>query len=135
MAKLATAAALLATLLFIAHASAFRTTITTVITDNDRHDRRESECREQIMRQDLSPCMRYVKEQMNEHRSRNLEQCCEQMRDMEENCRCVGLQREMMQQSQQLSGQEMRRMREKAERLPSKCNMGPQSCDFGRISL
>ncbi|KAL5547649.1 hypothetical protein UlMin_002880 [Ulmus minor] len=131
MAKLASAAALLAALLFIAHASAFTTTFTTVITDDER---RES-CREQIMRQSLGPCMRYMREQMSDRRSPNLEQCCEQMRDMDENCRCRGLHHKMMEQSEQLSGEEMRRMMEKAEHLPSKCNMGPQSCDFGRITL
>ncbi|XP_059444571.1 2S seed storage albumin protein-like [Corylus avellana] len=142
MARLATLAALFAALLLVAHAAAFRTTITTVDVDEDivnQQGRRGESCREQAQRQqNLNQCQRYMRQQSqygsydgsNQHQQQELEQCCQQLRQMDERCRCEGLRQAVMQQQGEMRGEEMREVMETARDLPNQCRLSPQRCEI-----
>ncbi|XP_062081229.1 2S seed storage albumin protein-like [Humulus lupulus] len=136
MAKLSSTVALLAALLLVAHAVAFRTTITTVeSTDDDNYSSSEQECRQQVQRQGLSHCRMFMREKMHggrydeiENYSQHFDQCCAQLRNVNERCRCPALEMEI--EREQMGSQEKQLMKESARDLPSMCKMGPQSCHF-----
>ncbi|XP_062170568.1 2S seed storage albumin protein-like [Alnus glutinosa] len=139
MVRLATLAALFATLLLVAHATAFRTTITTVDVDTDieNQQRRGERCREQIQRQqNLNHCQRYMMQQSESgsdedgNQQQHLQQCCQQLRRMDEQCRCEGLRQVVRQQQGELQGEEMREMMECARDLPNQCRLSPQHCEI-----
>ena len=142
MARLATLAALFATLLLVAHATAFRTTITTVDVDEDienQQGRRGESCRQQAQRQqNLNECQRYMREQCqsgsydgnNQQQQEQFEQCCQQLRQMDERCRCEGLRQAVRQQQGEMRGEEMREVMECARDLPNQCRLSPQRCEI-----
>ncbi|KAF4347552.1 2S seed storage albumin protein-like [Cannabis sativa] len=146
MAKLSSTAALLAALLLVAHAVAFRTTITTVESADDEDNyyyggSSVPECRRQVQRQALSQCRMFMREKMMhgggrfdeiDNYNQHFEQCCNQLRNINERCRCPALKMEIDQQRQMRRSQpgEMRKMMEVAQDLPSMCRMAPQSCHF-----
>ncbi|KAE8125625.1 hypothetical protein FH972_020408 [Carpinus fangiana] len=143
MARLATLAALFAALLLVAHATAFRTTITTVDVDEDMENqqgRRGGEsCRRQAQRQqNLNECQRYMRQQCqsgsydgnNQQQQEQFEQCCQQLRQMDERCRCEGLRQAVMQQQGEMRGEEMRKVMECARDLPNQCRLSPQRCEI-----
>ncbi|XP_050248662.1 2S seed storage albumin protein-like [Quercus robur] len=62
---------------------------------------------------------------------RQKELCCHQLRQMDRDCRCEGLNEMMRQQRGQFQGQELiREMMQMAENLPNECNLSPQRCDI-----
>ncbi|XP_047320784.1 2S seed storage albumin protein-like [Impatiens glandulifera] len=155
MAKL-TIFALLA-LFALAHvATAFRTTVTVVEEEEDFNPARpQQRCQEQIQRQQqLRHCQMHLKEKFrrqssvlamstddnNEDEDQYLDQCCQQLRNLNEQCRCKGLQEAVRQQQQQTRGEERgqteqrqkKKIVEEAERLPSRCDVSPRSCTFER---
>jgi hypothetical protein len=136
MARLATLAALFAALLLVAHAAAFRTTITTVNIDEE--GRGGESCREQVQRQqNLNHCQRFMRQQShsgNQMQQQGFQQCCQQLRQMDERCRCEGLRQAVMQQLGQLRGEEMQDIVESARDLPNQCRLSPQRCEI-RFSL
>lgn len=140
MAKLtSSAAALLAALLLVAHAAAaFRTTITTV--ESTENFRSRQECQQQVRSQarGLNQCRMYLQEQMHggsydelANYSQSLNQCCTQLRQLSEDCRCEGLRMAIEDQQGRMRSQDVRQMLQMAENLPSMCQMTrPSSCDF-----
>ncbi|EXC05103.1 hypothetical protein L484_011892 [Morus notabilis] len=135
MAKLA---AFLAALLLVAHvASAFRTTITTTVTDDNRRAGRE-QCRQQVEQRNLNHCMRYLQEQQRGlgdelNDVSHYDRCCNELRMIrDEQCRCEGLQMEMEREQRQgrMRRQEMRQMMQSAQMLPNMCGMRPSQCHF-----
>ncbi|XP_060964943.1 2S seed storage albumin protein-like [Cannabis sativa] len=137
MAKISSSTlALFAALMLVAHAVAFRTTITTVETDDVENYSRsgsEQECRRQ--RQDLNHCRMYMREKMHGrfeeedeigNYSQHLDQCCSQLRNVNERCRCPALEMEI----QKEQGQDKQRMMESARNIPSMCGMQPRTCQF-----
>ncbi|KAI3904820.1 hypothetical protein MKW92_041047 [Papaver armeniacum] len=60
------------------------------------------------------------------------QQCCREMRDVSENCRCeaVNMMMHDMMRRGEYQGQEMREMMQTATQLPSMCNMRPQYCEI-----
>ncbi|XP_059442163.1 2S seed storage albumin protein-like [Corylus avellana] len=146
VARLATLAALFAALLLVAHAAAFRTTIATVNIDEDienQQGRRGVSCREQFHRlQNLNWCQRFMRQQSqfgryedgNQQQQQDFQQCCQQLWQMDERCRCEGLRQAVMQQLGQVRGEEMQEIMESARDLPNQCRLGPQRCEI-RFSL
>ncbi|POO00443.1 HMW glutenin [Trema orientale] len=143
MAKLSSSAALLAALLLVAHAAAFRTTITTIETsDNYGEGGSRQECRQQVQGRDLSHCRMFMMEETSRrggggrrddelvNYSQHLDQCCNQLRQINERCRCEGLRMEIERQKGQIGREDMREMMRTAENIPSMCRMGPSSCEF-----
>ncbi|XP_062170565.1 2S seed storage albumin protein-like [Alnus glutinosa] len=140
MARLATLATLFAALLLVAHAAAaFHTTVTTVDVDDniENQQRRGESCREQVQRQqNLNHCQRYMRQQCESgsfedgNQQQHLQQCCQQLRRMDEQCRCEGLRQVVRQQQGELRGEEMREMMECARHMPNQCHLSPQRCEI-----
>ncbi|KAG6634556.1 hypothetical protein I3843_12G125700 [Carya illinoinensis] len=143
MARLATLAALLVALLFVANAAAFRTTITTMEIDEDIDNprRRGESCREQIQRQQyLNRCQDYLRQQCRsggydeDNQRQHFRQCCQQLSQMEEQCQCEGLRQAVRQQQQEegIRGEEMEEMVQCASDLPKECGISSRSCEIRR---
>ncbi|KAI3981109.1 hypothetical protein MKX01_032249 [Papaver californicum] len=60
------------------------------------------------------------------------QQCCKEMGEVSENCRCeaVNMMMQDMMQRGEIQGQEMQEMMRTARQLPSMCNMKPQYCEI-----
>ncbi|KAH7841555.1 hypothetical protein Vadar_031408 [Vaccinium darrowii] len=127
-------------LLFVAAAA---TTTTTVAEVENLGQSREQRCRQQ----ELNACQQYLRESTRITRREVLlnqsgwrEQfpiCCQQLEQLEEQCRCEGLRRVFRQQQQrgELWGLEMQEMMETAESLPSLCRISPLWCDIRSLLL
>ncbi|KAK4744123.1 hypothetical protein SAY87_010435 [Trapa incisa] len=120
--------AVLLNVMFMA-ASAHRTTVTTVVEEEGI---RES-CREQIRKQQqvLRGGGKIIMLAEDETNVGQLQDCCWQLRQVEERSRCKEI--EEILQVQQQQGKQGRRLREAiqtGENLPNMCRMSPQSCDI-----
>ncbi|KAG5546394.1 hypothetical protein RHGRI_018545 [Rhododendron griersonianum] len=150
MAKLAILAAALVA--FLAIAEATRTTITTTVVE-EGNPGQQQRCREQIQRQqNLRDCQRFMMQQArggggydvamitadvpNPRQQQQLRQCCQQLENLNEQCRCEGVREAVRHQREQgeMQGEEMREMMQEAENLPSRCNLSPRRCQI-RASL
>ncbi|PKI55884.1 2S albumin-like [Punica granatum] len=127
-------------------ASAYKTTVTTMVledNDDENQSRRggRQQCREQIQRQQqLFHCQqvltrggRYIVLGMRGAEDSNpesLQQCCQQLRQVEEQCRCQGIEEivQIQQQQGRLQGQRLREVIQTAENLPNMCRLSPQRC-------
>ncbi|KAK2639527.1 hypothetical protein Ddye_027322 [Dipteronia dyeriana] len=152
MAKLAALSTFFAVLLLVANAYAYRTTITTVEIDeeNSRWDRpgSQQQCREEIQQRDLSDCEQYITQSRGqgrvmmmtdganpERQSQSLQQCCKQMRQLDDKCQCSAL-KQIVQEGQQYGrqgrGPEQMQMMERAQTVVSQCNL-PQRCEWQSV--
>ncbi|KAI4388173.1 hypothetical protein MLD38_000528 [Melastoma candidum] len=117
--------------------SAHRTTVTAVVVDDDENP--VTICREQVRVRSLLHCRRYLSPgrqilemrggmEEPERRQQQLQGCCRQLRQMEEQCRCEGIRKVVKEQSQRekLQGRELRELVQRAEDLPSMCRVPPQ---------
>nr|XP_009784996.1 PREDICTED: 2S sulfur-rich seed storage protein 2-like [Nicotiana sylvestris]XP_016506581.1 PREDICTED: 2S sulfur-rich seed storage protein 2-like [Nicotiana tabacum] len=151
MGKLSLVASLLLCLLVVASAN-------TATSTEDEHENQGSQrCQEQIQRQRLNHCriimtMLENKRYMYLSRSRqyygdelsmvrdddesnqgqqHLQQCCQELRNMDTQCRCEALRRRRrMMQERGSRGQESERIMERARYLPRTCNIQPTQCRF-----
>ncbi|POO00444.1 Napin/ Bra allergen [Trema orientale] len=147
------AAGLLVAVLFVVNTSvgAHRTTITTVeIESNNLPTQR---CEDQIRRQNLRECEQYIRqgrrddygvlalkgeEEENysggqQQQWQQLQQCCNQLRQMDQQCQCEAMshivRQQRQRQGQQIRGEQLRQMLQRAQNLPNECGTGPQHCD------
>ncbi|OMP04492.1 hypothetical protein COLO4_09579 [Corchorus olitorius] len=134
MAKLAVLFATFALFLFLANAT-IHTTITVDNEDENPWGRPQGSCQQQIKDQDyLNHCQKFMEEQCsggrcyNVRSSKHLDSCCEQLEQLDRQCRCQGLKQAFTQG--QTGTQEMREMQQMTEQIMEKCNMEPRSCDF-----
>ncbi|KAK3024300.1 hypothetical protein RJ639_043162 [Escallonia herrerae] len=151
MAKLTILAAALLALLALAEASTYRTTITTTtIEEENPRGGGSQRCREQFhQQQQLRHCQMYMRQGsqydaelalamvdgVNPQRQQHLTECCRQLRNIDEQCRCQAI-REMVRQQQMGGGsqqEEMQEMAQKAQYLPRRCNMEPQQCQIRAV--
>ncbi|GAA0185788.1 hypothetical protein LIER_33076 [Lithospermum erythrorhizon] len=58
--------------------------------------------------------------------------CCEQLEQIDEQCRCEAIKQVAQQQHQQLQGREKEEMLQTAQSLPNLCRISPQRCDIQR---
>ncbi|CAK9147173.1 unnamed protein product [Ilex paraguariensis] len=145
MAKLAFLGAFLLALLFLATAS--RTTITTTVVE-EGNPRESQECREQIQReQQLPHCQRYLSQRSpyelvlnpreQEEQEQHLRQCCQQLQNIDEECRCEAVNEAVRQRQRQQEGgrqaEERRQVEQRAQDLPRRCNLEPQQCQIRAI--
>nr|XP_016490160.1 PREDICTED: 2S sulfur-rich seed storage protein 2-like [Nicotiana tabacum] len=143
MAKLTVVAALLLCLVAVASANRFTAT-TTVMEDDVVENQGSQRCQEQMQRQRLNHCRMYLSrggqlygeelsmvtdDDESNQEQEHLQQCCEQLRNFDTQCRCEALRR-MMMQERGSRGQESERMMERARYLPRMCNMRPTECRF-----
>ncbi|XP_057950680.1 2S seed storage albumin protein-like [Malania oleifera] len=118
--------------LTIAHASTYRTTVTTTIVHETSR-----RCREQIERQDLSSCERYLTRggrdgirgaahPLIRRIVRNIdpaERCCRQLNEMDDDCQCEAMKRIMMEQGEMEGYEEMGLLVRRAGELWSRCGV------------
>ncbi|CAL5390530.1 unnamed protein product [Camellia sinensis] len=141
MAKLAILALALLALVALSQTSAFRTTITTTV-DEEREPRGESQqqrCREQFQKQQqLRDCQRYLAQQARrfanpKRREQGLDECCDQLEKMDQDCQCENLReaiRQRQQQEGEKKGEERRQMEQAAEDLPQRCGLSSERCQI-----
>nr|XP_009617265.1 2S sulfur-rich seed storage protein 2-like [Nicotiana tomentosiformis] len=141
MRKLSLAAALLLCLLVVASAN----TITATATEGEYENQGSQRCQEQIQRQRLNHCRMYLsrsrqyygdelsmvtdddeRNQGQEH----LQQCCQELRNMDTQCRCEALRRMMMQERGSRGQESEQILMERARYLPRMCNIQPTQCRF-----
>ncbi|CAL1374287.1 unnamed protein product [Linum trigynum] len=147
MAKLSLAVA--AFLLFLVATEATIRTTVIVDEDVDASNQRGGGCSQEMQRFDnLRNCQEYMMEMMREQRGGRgvemvvaaaanpmmKEQCCQDLRQMESQCTCQGLEMAMNEMMRKMAGQmeqqEMQTMWRMAENLPGKCDASPSSCQF-----
>ncbi|KAK3024301.1 hypothetical protein RJ639_043163 [Escallonia herrerae] len=150
MAKLTILAAALLALLALAEASTYRTTITTttIEEENPRGGGSRQRCQEQFQQQ-LRHCQMYMRQGspydaglalamvvgVNPQQQQHLRECCQQLRNIDEECRCEAI-RQMVRQQQMGGGsqqEQMQGMAQKAQYLPRRCNMEPQQCQIRAV--
>ncbi|XP_047329844.1 2S sulfur-rich seed storage protein 1-like [Impatiens glandulifera] len=132
--------ALLSVLALAEIVTALRIT-TTVVEDDNIPEQRSHE---QIQtKQQLQHCQTYLREIARRPATRRgqgdrLEQCCNDLRSLDQECRCQGLQQAILHQQQQQQQQThqgegfQERLLKEAETLPSKCDTTPRTCSFQR---
>lgn len=152
MAKLTVVAAvLLVALLAMASASAHRTTITTTLVEDENLEQggQSQRCQQRIQQQQqrLYHCQRYLAQRspfeldmypQQEQEREHLRECCQGLRNLDEQCRCEAVRQAVRQQQQQGGGQqgeEMQQMMEKARQLPRMCNLGPRECQIRTVFI
>ncbi|KAL3733594.1 hypothetical protein ACJRO7_023027 [Eucalyptus globulus] len=152
MANFATLAAIFAALLVMSHAaSAHRTTITTVEIDEDNERSRRGSCHEQVQTQGLEQCEQLMMdigrggsrmgggERERLMHSKHFRPCCQQLRQVEERCRCQGIRQVVREEQSEFSREGMQRVARSARDLPSACGFSsPRRCEtdpFGSETL
>lgn len=141
MARLTSIIAFFAVALLVADAYAHRTTITTVEVDDD-NQRQQERCRQMRAHEEIGSCAQYLSQQSryvlqmrgidNQRRREGhaFEECCNELRNVDEECRCELLEEIAMEEQRRARGQEGRQMLQRARNLPSMCGMRPQQCYF-----
>ncbi|KAG8376720.1 hypothetical protein BUALT_Bualt09G0093200 [Buddleja alternifolia] len=158
MAKnLALTAVLLAALVALATATTYTTTVTTTTFDDSEENPRESQqCRQQVQGRQFQSCQRYLTSRRSgggqevellemttdnprqqEEEQQHLRQCCQQLRNVDQQCRCEAI-RHAVRQTQQgggsYQGEQMQQVYQKARSLPQRCNMrSPRQCEIRAI--
>nr|DAD23276.1 TPA_asm: hypothetical protein HUJ06_024739 [Nelumbo nucifera] len=142
MARLLVMAIFLVGLVAMAEATIYRTTITTVVQDDDKSQSQSQsgECRKEIQKHQLNECRQLMRSWQTGNLMRGSQRddtqgCCEELQNMRDECTCEAIQWTVQQQQQQsrLQGEEMERLMKKAEKLPSICDMS-HTCQFGESS-
>ncbi|KAL5724147.1 hypothetical protein ACHQM5_007445 [Ranunculus cassubicifolius] len=134
MARLAIIGALIVFLLALAEASVFQTVITTEVSEPNPHDARR--CQSQLSRMRMESCLRYLQSHMIFIRmdmSQMQQQCCQELQDVNLECRCEALRETVERCSGSPGAQHEGQMQEiirKAEQIPSMCEIQPQHCEI-----
>ncbi|KAM7275447.1 hypothetical protein ACFE04_017313 [Oxalis oulophora] len=135
MVKLSILATSFALLVVIATASV---TITTIEIDEPNPSRYSHHCQEQLpskplkaCREFLMDCSRRMDSILNMSCRQQKQDCCQEMEEMDKECRCQAIMK--MMHGQEMGGRQMEQMAEKAMELPRMCNMSPGRCEMRRI--
>ncbi|MFS7984701.1 putative bifunctional inhibitor/plant lipid transfer protein/seed storage helical [Helianthus anomalus] len=154
MAKLIVLALAFAAL--VAFATAHTTIITTTIEDENPISG-QRQCSQRLQGQRLNQCRMFLQQgqipfeldnpQMGQQQQQQiLQQCCQQLQNVEEQCQCEAVKqvfREAQQQVQQQQGpqsvpfvhsQQAQRLKQKAQILPNVCNLQSRRCEIGIIT-
>nr|ARD06052.1 PawS-like protein 1a [Senecio pinnatifolius var. maritimus] len=124
-----------------------KTSITTTDEDNgllgitdglDNPSGSTNQCRRQIQGQQLNHCQMHITQPRQQQ---HLQMCCNQLRQVEEQCQCEAIQKvvqQTLQQQQQggrrgTQGIQQRQILEKAQMIPNQCNLEIQ--DYCRIPI
>ncbi|KAL6507730.1 hypothetical protein OROGR_023925 [Orobanche gracilis] len=144
------AAALLVALVAMASATTYTTTVTTTTFEEEGNPGQQQQCQRQLQGRQFRSCQRYLSSQKSRpyteededvlqmmgtgnrgQRQQSLQECCHQLKNVDEQCRCEAI-RCTVRQMQQKEGQqqigESQQVYQKAMDLPRKCNMRPQHC-------
>ncbi|XP_022154957.1 2S albumin-like [Momordica charantia] len=124
MARLSSIVSLLAVAaLLVADAYAYRTIVTTVEVEEENQGR----CQHIRAREQLRICESFLRNQGNQWMGpSDLKQCCGELRNVEEQCRCDAL-HEIARATEAKQGSHRLQI---AQVLPSLCQIRPQMCHF-----
>ncbi|XP_038889520.1 2S albumin-like [Benincasa hispida] len=126
-------------------ADAHRTIITTMEVEEEEYNQRQHErCRQMRAREEIGRCAEYLTQQsrrpyvlemrgIENQRRRGgelLNECCNELRNVDEECRCELLEEIVSMERRKGGGQEERQMFQRARNLPSMCGIRPQQCYF-----
>ncbi|KAG6433922.1 hypothetical protein SASPL_105541 [Salvia splendens] len=140
--KAAVAAALLMALVAVASATTYTTTVTTTSYD-ERGSRKYQQCSQKVQGREFRSCQSFLKQrsylEMDSGRSKQeyVEECCEQLRDMDRyQCGCEAI-KHAVQKAQQggssyQTGQS-EKIYERARALPRLCRLSEQQCSFNLV--
>ncbi|MCL7030583.1 hypothetical protein MKW94_011658 [Papaver nudicaule] len=101
--------------------------------------RSSGRCQGEMQRMHMNMCQQYLQQSTQglvmvttNPTGQMKRQCCREMGEVSENCRCeaVNMMIHDMMQRGEYQGQEMREMMQTARQLPSMCNMRPQYCEI-----
>ncbi|EEF39549.1 2S albumin precursor, putative [Ricinus communis] len=147
MAKLVSTIALFSVLLFIIADASFahRTTITTIEIDDSKGEREGShpqQCRQEIQRKDLSSCEQYIRQSSSrrspgekvlrmprdenqQQETRQLQQCCNQVEQVRNDCQCEAIKSIAEDQIRQghLQREESETVGQRASEIVSSCGV------------
>ncbi|KAL3642684.1 hypothetical protein CASFOL_013499 [Castilleja foliolosa] len=150
--KLTFAAALLVALVTVATASRYTTTVTTTTFEDEANPgQQQQQCQRQLQGRQFQSCQRYLSHRSSNEeddevlemstdnpgqRQQRLQQCCDQLRNVNEQCRCEAikhtvrqLQQQQQQEGQQQTGQSQK-VYARATELPRRCNFRQQQCQI-----
>ncbi|KAI6687435.1 hypothetical protein NL676_024263 [Syzygium grande] len=147
MVNFATLPAIFAALLVMSHAGlAHRTMITTVEIDEDDERSGSGSCHEQVQTQGLEQCEQLFwdigrgssqmggseRERLME--SQHFRPCCQQLRQVEQQCRCRGIRQIVREEQSEFRREGMHRVVRSARDLPSACGFSsPRHCEIKAI--
>ncbi|XP_073017314.1 2S seed storage albumin protein-like [Primulina eburnea] len=157
MAKnLSLASILLVAMQSLATANTYTTTITTTIDDETNRPGHQ-QCQQQLQGHRFRSCQRYLQQgrggglyddsedsdlvpALNRPEQReSLMQCCEELRNVNEQCRCEAIKQALREQQQEgggYQGEEFQKVYERARDLPRMCQMRrPQQCQLSGVFL
>ncbi|KAL3642685.1 hypothetical protein CASFOL_013500 [Castilleja foliolosa] len=140
--KLTLAAALLVALVAVATATAtsYTTTVTpTTFEDEANPGQQQQQCQRQLQGRQFGSCQRYLSQRRSAYpeeeeviERQQLQQCCDQLRNVNDQCRCEAIKRALrqlqQQEGQQQTGQQSQQIYSMATNLPNRCNMRPRQC-------
>ncbi|KAL0338635.1 UNVERIFIED_CONTAM: 2S albumin [Sesamum angustifolium] len=145
--KLALAALLLVAMVALASATTYTTTVTTTAID-DEANQQSQQCRRELQGRQFRSCQMYLSQGRspyggddavlemstgNQQSEQSLRECCQQLRNVDERCRCEAI-RHAVRQQQQEGGSyqegQSQQVYQRARDLPRRCNMRPQQCQF-----
>ncbi|XP_058072669.1 2S seed storage albumin protein-like [Magnolia sinica] len=138
------ALATLLVLVSMAHAAIYRTTITETVI-NEESQSQQQRCQQEVQRKPLDSCRTYLQYGQGgrllmvgtaRNQGQVPQECCQQMRNVREECRCEALRQMVREQQQQpgqgeFQGEEQEEIQQRAENIPDQCKLRPQSCQIG----
>ncbi|GFP96531.1 hypothetical protein PHJA_001797200 [Phtheirospermum japonicum] len=143
--KINLAAALLVALVAVATATSYTTTVTTTTFEDEANQGQQQQCQRQLQGRRFRSCQRYLsqrgrpyteEEEVIENpgqQQQQLQECCQQLRNVNEQCRCEAIKhavRQLQQQEGQQQTGQSQQVYQRATDLPRKCNMRPQQCQI-----
>ncbi|OWM88734.1 2S sulfur-rich seed storage protein 1-like isoform X2 [Punica granatum] len=124
-------------LMFVPSISAYQGT--TTYEDHDQHH-----CHDQMQHQSLSYCKQFLTHGSKyivlqtrlgvmDRPEQQLQECCGQLRQVDESCRCKGLRHIVQEQAKkgELPRKEMHKFVMRAENLPEMCSLAHHRCHIG----
>ncbi|KAK2639528.1 hypothetical protein Ddye_027323 [Dipteronia dyeriana] len=139
MAKFTLLLATFALFFLVANATIYRTTV--VINDEESRSGQQQRCQRQFQeQQQLQQCRSFLSQRIqgyNPRQQQDIQQCCQQLEQLDRECRCPGLEQVTMSQVRQgqLGDHQKRQIIETAQRIPSMCGMRSMQCDFETLTM
>nr|AII01840.1 PawS-like preproalbumin 1 [Helianthus nuttallii] len=145
MAKLALFALAFTALVAFSAVSAYRTTTTNTVQDNDMIalwdglDNPQEQCRSQVSIKQLNHCQMHLTQgiifnkkmkMMVNHHEQHLQQCCSQLKQVNPQCQCDAIQQVLTQARQQSGLRTAPQIESKAQRLTNDCGLEVQHCQL-----
>ncbi|KAK9056973.1 hypothetical protein SSX86_024338 [Deinandra increscens subsp. villosa] len=134
----------------VAFATAHTTIVTTTIEDENPVSR-QRQCSQRLQGQRFNQCRMYLHQgqgqgpydENRQIRGQEIEQCCEELQNVDEQCQCEAVKQVFREAQQQQQGrqqqtgpygsQQTQRLRQRAEMLPNQCNLQSRQCRIGTV--